>query len=260
MVAQAKPLILVVEDEKELAEMIAEHLELAGMIPQVFYSGGPALRFLQSNFCNLVLLDVNLPDMTGFEVFNNLMKQDTPPPVIFLTANSSETFKVKGLEMGGDDYVTKPFSVLELLARIRAVLRRAETAGDLRVTKNASIAREPFEFAQGRVSPERMEITFPDGETESIGRKELGVLLELYDKAGSVITRKELIHAVWGVHADVRSRSLDQYIVRIRNAYSRHGLSMPSFRTVHGVGYIYDPEDNRADSIADQSVELSDPA
>lgn len=248
MSSRAKPLILIVEDEKDLADMVAQQLELSGMLPQVFYKAAPALRFLDGNFANLMLLDVNLPDMSGFDMIEELGRRDVNVPVIFLTANSTEVYKVRGLDLGGDDYVTKPFSFPELLARIRAVLRRAETAHDQQVTKNASVTQEAFDFSGAKVSPERMEIQFPDGGTEKIGRKELGILTALVQNAGSVLTRRSLIHAVWGIHADVRSRSLDQYIVRIRNAYTRNNTSLDTFRTVHGVGYIYDPDNRRADA------------
>lgn len=244
----SKPLILIVEDEKDLADMVSQQLEAAGMLPQVFYKAAPAIRFLEKNFANLVLLDVNLPDMTGFDLLDELTRRDVQIPVIFLTANSSEVYKVRGLEMGGDDYITKPFSVPELLARIRAVLRRSETAHDQLITKNASVGQEPFAFAGAMVNPERMELQFPDGQSEKIGRKELGILTALTTHKGVVLTRRTLIHSVWGIHADVRSRSLDQYIVRIRDAFGRHGASLESFRTVHGVGYIYDPRNENTET------------
>jgi DNA-binding response OmpR family regulator len=142
--------------------------------------------------------------------------------------------------MGGDDYITKPFGFPELIARIRAVLRRAETLKDDNITQNATITDKPFEFCDAEVNPQRLEISFPDGEIESIGRKELGIFVYLAEHPNAVLTRKNLIHSVWGIHADVRSRSLDQYIVKIRELYKRHDLTLDAFRTVHGVGYIYD--------------------
>ena len=238
----SKPLILIVEDEKELANMIGEQLEMAGMMTQVYHRANNALRFLESNFANLLLLDVNLPDNTGFGLLEELRKKNVQIPTIFLTASNSEVHKVKGLDMGGDDYITKPFSFPELIARINAVLRRAETSQDHNVTQNARLSDEPFPFCDATVNPTRMEVEFPDGKMEKIGRKELGIMVYLVENPHTVITRKSLIHSVWGIHADVRSRSLDQYIVKIRDAFSRHDCSLEAFRTIHGVGYIYDPE------------------
>jgi DNA-binding response OmpR family regulator len=237
-----KPLILVVEDEEELAKLIAIHLEEAGMQTQVYNRCAHALRFLKKNFANLLLLDVNLPDQSGFQLLDELKKSDIAIPTIFVTGNSLETSKVRGLEMGGDDYVTKPFSYPELVARIHAVLRRAESVTDYNVTKNAKVNDQPFDFCGSKVTPDRLEIEFPNATITKIGRKELGILSYLNDNQGVVITRKALIHAVWGIHADVKSRSLDQYIVKVRDLFKTNGLSLDSFRTVHSVGYIFDPK------------------
>jgi DNA-binding response OmpR family regulator len=238
---EPKPLIVIVEDEAELASLIALHLERAGMHSQICTRAQHALRFLKRNFANLVLLDVNLPDQSGFSLVDELKSADITVPVIFVTGNVEETSKVKGLDMGGDDYVTKPFSYNELVARIRAVLRRSESKADLNVTKNVRVTDQPFEFCGARVTPERLEITFPDGTVHKLGRKELGILAYLNAHPGQVITRKALIHSVWGIHADVKSRSLDQYIVKVRDMFSGHGLELNAFRTVHGIGYIFDP-------------------
>jgi hypothetical protein len=238
---EPKPLILIVEDEPELAKLIAVHLENAGMNTQVYDRAAHAMKFLGHNFANLLLLDINLPDQSGFALLEELKKADKVIPTIFLTGNSLENYKVQGLEMGGDDYITKPFSYPELVARIRAVLRRAESNRDQNVTRNVRVSDQPFEICGAKISPERLEIEFPVGTIVKIGRKELGILAHLDANRGSVITRKALIHAVWGIHADVKSRPLDQYIVRVRNLFKEHGLNLDTFRTVHGVGYIFEP-------------------
>lgn len=254
-----KPLILIVEDEKELAGMISEQLEMAGMMTQVYHRGANVLRFLSKNFANLMLLDIHLPDSTGFALLDELKKNNIQVPVIFLTASNSEVHKVKGLDMGGDDYITKPFSFPELIARINAVLRRAETAQDYHITRNARLTEETFDFCNAQVNPIRMELTFPNGKTEKIGRKELGILVYLVSNPNTVLTRRSLIHAVWGIHADVRSRSLDQYIVKIRDVLNRHGCSMDAFRTIHGVGYIFDPsKSGQLEDSQSQSAETAD--
>ncbi len=239
----SKPLILIVEDEEQLANVIAEHLENAGMQTQVYYRCAPAARFLKHNFANLMLLDLNLPDSSGFAFLQELRQEDIRVPTIFVTGANAEGMKIKGLdEMGGDDYIVKPFSYPELVARIRAVLRRAETTGDLNVSKNVRVTDAAFGFLGATVLPLRLEIEFPGGKIAKIGRKELGILAYLNDHPGVVIPRKALIHSVWGIHADVRSRSLDQYIVKVRDMFEAHGIELSAFRTIHGVGYIYDPQ------------------
>jgi DNA-binding response OmpR family regulator len=237
-----KPLIVVVEDEPELANLIAQYLERAEMRVQVCNRAGHAMKFLQRNFANLILLDLMLPDQPGFALYTDLKAANINVPVIFLTANVEEASKVHGLDLGADDYVTKPFSYAELVARIRAVLRRADYKEDLNLTKNVRVNDEPFAFCGARVNPVRLEIEFPGGEAAAVGRKELGILSYLNEHPGEVITRKALIHSVWGQHADVRSRSLDQYIVKVRDLFKRKGLDLSDFRTVHGIGYIFDPK------------------
>ena len=240
MCAEPRPLIVVVEDEAALVRLICEHLESAGMTTQAYDRCAPALRFLQRNFANLLLLDLTLPDGTGFQLLSDLKKLDINIPTIFLTGDTMEATKVKGLEMGGDDYITKPFGYSELVARIHAVLRRTEAKTDFNVTKNVRTTDGPFEFLGAKVHPERLEVEFPNGVSQKIGRKEIGILAYLHAHIGVVITRKELIHSVWGIHADVRSRSLDQYIVKIRGAFEANNISLDSFKTVHGIGYIFE--------------------
>jgi DNA-binding response OmpR family regulator len=236
-----RPLILIVEDEEELAKLIAAQLEEAGMQTQVYTRCSYAMRFLKRNFANLLLLDINMPDQSGFQLLEELKKGDISIPTIFLTGNTLETSKVRALDMGGDDYITKPFSYPELIARIHAVLRRAESAGDLNVTKNAKISDSPFEFCGAKITPIRLEIEFPNGAVCKLGRKELGILSYLNVNRGVVITRKALIHSVWGIHADVKSRSLDQYIVKVRELFRTNDLNLDAFRTVHSIGYIFEP-------------------
>ena len=240
MNSSIKPLILIAEDDKDLASLIATQLEMAGMQTQTCHEAGHVARYLEKNFANLLLLDVHLPDESGFVLMRELRAGGKSTPVIFLTGENAEVQKVRALEMGGDDYITKPFGFPELIARIKAVLRRAETSHDSNVTENATVSNEPFDFCGAVVNPQRLEVTFPDGAVEIVGRKELGIFAYLAQHPNAVLTRKNLIHSIWGIHADVRSRSIDQYIVKIRDLYKRHGLSLDAFRTVHGVGYIYD--------------------
>jgi DNA-binding response OmpR family regulator len=246
MRAEPQPLIVVVEDEHDLAEVISIHLERAGMRCQVCHRADHALKFLRSNFANLVLLDITLPDQSGFALLDEMKAADIAVPVIFLTGNDQEHSKIKGLDMGGDDYITKPFSYAELMARIRAVLRRAESKADLNVTKNAKVSDEPFDFCGATITPIRLEISFPDRTVHKLGRKELGILSYLHENQGVVVTRKALIHSVWGIHADVRSRSLDQYVVKIRELFAEHKADLAAFRTLHGIGYILDPKPAKA--------------
>src|ERR1019366_3257659 len=185
-----KPLIVVVEDEPELAALIAQYLERAEMRVQVCNRAAHAMKFLQHNFANLILLDLMLPDQPGFALYGDLKAANINVPVIFLTANAEEASKVHGLDLGADDYVTKPFSYAAPVARIRAVLRRADIREDLNVTRNAKVSDEPFDFCGARITPVRLEIEFPGKDVVPLGRKELGILSFLNEHHGEVITRK----------------------------------------------------------------------
>ncbi len=242
MPAAPQPFIVLVEDEEHLCKLISIHLEEAGMRVQAYHSAAPARQFLRRNFSNLLLLDVNLPDQSGFELLAALQREGRHFPAIFVTGNTHELSKIQGLQLGGDDYITKPFSYAELVARIQTVLRRAEGRTDLKVAENVRVGDRAFAFCGAHIVPRRMEVVFDGEQVERIGRKALGILSCLHANRGTVITRKTLIHAVWGRHADVTSRSLDQYIVKVRELYRHHGLEMAAFTTLHGVGYLYDPD------------------
>ena len=155
-----KPLIVIAEDDKDLATLISTQLEMAGMLSQICNDAAHVSRYLKSNFANLLLLDLNLPDATGFNLMDDLRKSGIDTPVIFLTGENAEDKKVRALEMGGDDYITKPFGYPELIARINAVLRRTETSHDDHITNNTSIQDAPYEFCGAEINPQRLEITF----------------------------------------------------------------------------------------------------
>jgi DNA-binding response OmpR family regulator len=146
---------------------------------------------------------------------------------------------------------SEPTSYPELVARIRAVLRRAEMQGDNALTKNVSVSDEPFEFCGVKMNPARLERVTPDGRVEKMGRKEIGIIAHLKAHEGEVIPRKALIHAVWGIHANIKSRSLDQYIVKVRELCAFSPVGEDALRTVHGVGYIFDPEGKHRSPMVD---------
>ena len=248
MSSEPAPLVVIIEDEQELAQLMSRFIENAGMRTQICYRAHQAIRFLGANHANLLLLDVKLPDQSGFELLKELRSKNIQVPAIFVTGNSVEESKIRGLNMGGEDYITKPFSYLELVARIKVVLRRGLGGSDLSLTPNVTVADQPFEFCGAQVNPHRLEITLPGSQPSKIGRKEIGIMAHLNQNIGEVIPRKALIHAVWGVHANVQSRSIDQYIVKVRNYCRLSKAGLDAVRTVHGVGYIFDPEGNHKDS------------
>lgn len=242
MSPQQRPLIVIVEDDRSLAATLHQQLADAGFATQAFHKGATALKFIEENHVHLVLLDPTLPDLDGLTVLERIRQSGAPAAVIFLASVQTPSAIVKALEAGADDFIGKPYHPEELAARIHAVLRRSETAGDSRLTRNADLATNVFCFNGADVHPERLELVFGPGKCCKLGRKEIGILYHLHANPGVIISRNSLIHAVWGVHANVRSRSLDQYIAKIREAFQKLGRGLECFRTIHGIGYWYEPE------------------
>jgi len=241
MSPRQKPLVALVEDDRTLAALVAGQLEENGFSSRCFHKGASVLRHLESEHANLVLLDLSLPDMDGLQVLAKLQAMPTPPPVVVLSSLDNPVVVRQALDAGAEDYVRKPYDTGELCARLRAVLRRLAPARDQRLTRNADLGTDAFRFGPSQVHPERLEILFSNGQRSKIGRKEIGILLHLQANPGVIVSRHALIHAVWGEHANIRSRSLDQYVVKIRDLFSRNGDSLECFRTIHGIGYWYEP-------------------
>ena len=251
MSPKQKPLVVIIEDERGLAALLTEQLETSGFTTQVFHKGATALKFIEENHVHLALVNPALADIDGWELLTRIRRLPLGPAVIFLSGLKLPGQAARALDLGADDFIAKPHDQDELVARIHAVLRRSETAGDSRLTGNADLATGVFHFNGAEVHPERLELVFGPNKKCKLGRKELGILYHLHANPGVIISRHSLIHAVWGVHADIRSRSLDQYIAKIRDAYADHGRSLDCLRTIHGIGYWYEPStagggDNKA--------------
>jgi DNA-binding response OmpR family regulator len=228
--------ILVVEDEPDVGELIRYHLARDGYEVHVAATGSDALRLARSVRPALALLDIMVPQLNGWEVCRRL-KQDPetrPIPVIMVTGRAEEGDKVLGFEMGADDYVTKPFSPRELVARVRAVLRRGQAAADDKQRLTAGdleIDRQRFEV---RMRGRLVELT----------RKEFELLGALVGAPGRVFGREELLDRVWGRDGFVEPRTVDVHLARLRAKFVAAKLPPPPIETVRGVGYrLRDPRD-----------------
>jgi DNA-binding response OmpR family regulator len=232
--------VVIVEDDQELSDLLVIHLEKADITTQVFGRGQSFLEALPGLTADLILLDVNLPDHTGYELMKKIEAANSEIPVIFLTGRGSEKEKVKGLDSGADDYITKPFSPKELLARIRAVVRRSRRYSETGIFTGIANLVDPFDFCGVSICPKTFALTFPDGSVTKVGKKELGILAVLNHNKGRIISRTAIIRSVWGPKANPKSRSLDQYVVKLRNLLERNNCDTTKFRTIHGIGYAYD--------------------
>ena len=228
--ASATPRILVVEDEETLSVLLTYNLESEGFVVECVERGDEADIRLQENPPDLVILDWMLPGVSGLEICRRMRARQATRslPVFMLTARGEEAERVRGLSTGADDYIVKPFSVPELIARVRALLRRASpdrvasrlSAGDL------ELARQNWRVHRGR-------------RTIHLGPTEFRLLEYLMAKPGRVFSRAQLLDSVWGLAVEIDERTVDVHVGRLRKALSQGGEPDP-IRTVRGAGYAFD--------------------
>lgn len=226
--------ILIVEDEESLADPLAFLLRKEGFEPIVAHDGKTALEEFERHDVDIVLLDLMLPGMSGTDVCKQL-RATSSVPVIMVTARDSEIDKVVGLELGADDYVTKPYSSRELIARIRAVLRRGGDA----VEVEEEFEEQVLEGGRVRMDVER-NIVSVDGEPISMPLKEFDLLEYLLRNAGRVLTRGQLIDRIWGADYVGDTKTLDVHVKRLRSKIEQEPSRPQHLVTVRGLGYKYE--------------------
>ena len=223
----AQPTVLLVEDEPAQREVLAYNLEAEGFVVQRATNGEEALLLVAENPPDLILRDWMMPHVSGLEVCRRLkMRPETRAiPIIMLSARSEEVDKVRGLETGADDYVIKPYSIVELMARLRAQLRRVRpsTLGMVLEWETISLDAETHRVIR-------------DGQTLKLGPTEFRLLATFLEKPGRVFSREQLLDRVWGRDIYVDSRTVDVHVGRLRKALCAFGADDP-LRTVRGAGY-----------------------
>lgn len=234
---QSAPRVLVVEDDVPLATGIAENLQAEGYDTHVLHDGTAAVEHLAKENYDLVVLDVMLPGCDGFEVCRSLRARGRVMPVMFLTARGDPEDRVRGLEAGGDDYLTKPFQLREFLLRTRAILRRWQWY------RAEGVAREaPLSFGGNRVDFSEFRATSWDGASHDLTEKEAMILKALAEADGRVVSREDLVERVWGEDVFPSTRTVDNFILRLRKRFERDPAQPRFFHSVRGVGYRFDPE------------------
>ena len=230
----AEPKILLVEDELSLAEGIKLNLELEGLPCTWLTRGDEALKRILGGAYELVILDVMLPGMDGFTVCERVREAKNFTPILFLTAKNTEDDRVRGFETGGDDYLGKPFQVVELLLRVRAILRREAWY------RNRSLGGRQA-FGAYWVDFENFCGEGPHGPF-LMGVKECMILKLLIEQAGQVVSRTDILDKVWGDETYPTTRTVDNFIVRIRKVMEKDAHTPRWVHTVRSVGYLFDPE------------------
>jgi two-component system response regulator RegX3 len=230
--------VLIVEDEEDFADPLAFLLRKEGFSPAVATTGSEALEEFDRNGADIVLLDLMLPGMSGTDVCKQLRARSAVP-VIMVTARDSEIDKVVGLELGADDYVTKPYSARELIARIRAVLRRGGEVPDSPASSAAALGPAVLEAGLVRMDVERHTVTVA-GQEVGLPLKEFDLLEYLLRNVGRVLTRGQLIDRVWGADYVGDTKTLDVHVKRLRSKIEEDPSSPRHLLTVRGLGYKYD--------------------
>ncbi len=222
--------ILIVEDEKHMLQGLKDNLEFEGYEIDVAGEGKTGLDKILNNTYNLILLDVMLPEISGFDICKTARKEDIATPIILLTAKGEEIDKVLGLELGADDYITKPFSLRELLARIKAILRRTEkpqtNADQDRLVKIGKLSVNFKNFE-----------SFSNNKPVKMSHKEFEILHYLYTHANTTVHRDDLMSEVWGINYEITTRTVDNFILKLRQKIESDPNHLKIILTVHGVGY-----------------------
>jgi DNA-binding response OmpR family regulator len=219
--------ILVVEDEPAMQGGLRDNLEVDGYEVTVVGDGQEGIRNLVGYTWDLVILDVMLPKKSGYDVLREARAKGVRTPVIMLTAKGEEVDKVLGLELGADDYITKPFSLREFLARVKAVLRRSEVSPGLQTKVTIGVTEIDLAAYTAVRGGEEIPMT----------SKEIEILKFLYEHRNTTVTRDQLLTEVWGYDESVSTRTVDNFILRLRQKIEMDPAHPRAILTIHGAGY-----------------------
>ena len=224
---EAKKTILVIDDEPHITLGLKDALEFEGFRVVTASNGKDGAQLARQEHPHAILLDLMLPDVNGYQVCEDVRRFDAFVPIIMLTAKSQEADKIRGLDAGADDYVTKPFSVGELVARIRAIFRRAN-----RPSESAT-----FNLGKLTVNVAAHTLERAGKQPESLSFYEVELLRMLFERAGQPVSREEILNKIWGVDANPTNRTIDNFIVKLRRKIEKHPDKPEHILTVYGLGY-----------------------
>jgi DNA-binding response OmpR family regulator len=225
--AVARRRILIIEDEPDLVRGLRDALEFEGFEIISTGLGREGVKLARERAPDLVLLDLMLPDINGFSVCEEIRQTSPLVPIIMLTARSQETDKIRGLDAGADDYVTKPFSVGELVARINAIFRRQHRSG---------APLDEIHVGGAVVYPKRHELV-RKGKTHTLSFYEVELIRLLFERAGQPVTREELLEKIWGMSGHASTRSVDNFVVKLRKKIEENAAKPQYIVTIYGTGY-----------------------
>lgn len=224
--------ILLVEDEENLMEAIRLNLEMEGYAVDPVVTGTDALNKLRKEKYDLAVLDVMLPGIDGFTVCETVRKEGNKTPVLFLTAKSAGTDRIKGLKIGGDDYLTKPFNLEELLLRVERLLQRTQSAP-------VESGLDEFRFGGNYVNFATYEIEAVNVGKKELTHKECQLLKLLIERENQVVSRNDILDKVWGDDDQPSARTIDNFVVAFRKYFEKDPRNPEFFQSIRGVGYRF---------------------
>ena len=227
--------VLAIEDDPAILRGLSDNLRFEGYEVVTASDGETGYQLQRQHKPDLILLDLMLPRMSGLELCRKLRGEGIQTPILMLTARSEEPDRILGLDLGADDYVTKPFSVRELMARVRALLRRSQPGAE-----GGPGLPDELRFGEAEIDFRSYEALF-GGKRVEMTRKEFAVLRFLASRAGEVVTRDELLNEVWGYESYPSSRTVDNHVAGLRAKLERDASQPEHIKTVHGVGYKFVP-------------------
>ena len=228
-----KKKILLVEDEEHLLKTIQLNLEMENYAVTTAITGYEALKEFRKDSFDLIILDVMLPEMNGFDVCEEIRKENTKVPVLFLTAKASGNDRIQGLKIGADDYLTKPFNLEELLLRVEILIRRSlPVVNETKELNNYSFGGNEINFIT-------YQIKDFNGNKLDITKREIALLKLLISRKGEVVSREEILTEIWGTDVFPTSRTIDNYILAFRKYFEKNQKEPKHFHSIRGVGYKF---------------------
>jgi two-component system alkaline phosphatase synthesis response regulator PhoP len=233
MYNQGKPSILLVEDEENLHEALKLNLELDGYQVTSAYDGAAAMKAYENEYFDLIIMDVMLPEIDGFNVTQNIRLTNSEVPILILSAKDTSADKVLGLKKGADDYLTKPFNLEELLLRVQKLILKNKRLQD------KSSVDDTYKFGGHTIDFKAQQAITSKGETIPLSKKEAMLLKLLIENKNEVVPREKILQSVWGYNVYPTTRTIDNFILNFRKYFEEDSRNPKYFHSVRGVGYKY---------------------
>lgn len=230
---EKKASILIGEDEESLREALKLNLELEGYEITTANTGPDVLKMVKNEYFDLIVLDIMLPDMDGITVCETIRMQHNDVPILFLSARNTSNDRVEGLKKGGDDYLTKPFNLEELLLRVDKLILKNKRI------KSPQSVPDAYEFIGGKIDFAAHEAIDKQGKTQELSKKEAALLKLLVEHEGQVVSREHILQVVWGYNVYPTTRTIDNFILNFRKYFEKDSRNPKHFHSVRGIGYKF---------------------